>query len=84
MLKELKKNETSLSEDLHNYCDEFKAFNERCDRLCEAFVNIAAHHESISSYSVRGMKHNAQWIKYRINELRERLLAIYERSLNER
>ncbi|WP_316365548.1 hypothetical protein [Candidatus Thiodiazotropha sp. CDECU1] len=83
MFKGLQKKPHSLTDDLHHYCDEFTEFNRRCERLCEALTEIATHHESISSYSVRGMRYNANWLKYRINDFNRRLRTLYERALDE-
>jgi hypothetical protein len=69
-------------DELRHYCDEFSEFNRRCECLCKALADIATHHESISSFSVRGMRHNANWLKYRIGELNSRLHELYEKALN--
>ncbi|PVV05567.1 MAG: hypothetical protein B6D77_19140 [gamma proteobacterium symbiont of Ctena orbiculata] len=83
MFKEREKKPSSLSDELRHYCDELSEFNLRCDRLCKALADIATHHESISSYSVRGMRYNANWLKYRINDFNRRLRTLYERALDE-
>ncbi len=72
-----------FTEELRRYCDEFAAFSQRCERLCQALTEIANHHESISSFSIRGMGHNASWLKYRINEFNKRLHALHERAARE-
>ncbi|MEJ2612717.1 MAG: hypothetical protein P8179_22330 [Candidatus Thiodiazotropha sp.] len=69
----MRSNKPHINEKLHTYCVEFSEFNKRCEKLCNAFANIATHHESISSYSVRGMQQNAKWLKYRINEFKTKL-----------
>jgi uncharacterized protein YdcH (DUF465 family) len=65
--------ELSINKDLRSYSNEFAEFNDRCEKLCDEFEHIAINHESISSYSVRGMKENAVWLKNRINELNLKL-----------
>jgi hypothetical protein len=82
MFKERENNSDSLTDELRLYCDELSEFNRRCERLCEAISAIATHHESISSFSVRGMRHNANWLKYRINEFNHRLQNLYEKTLD--
>ncbi|MEW8027093.1 MAG: hypothetical protein AB2792_10095 [Candidatus Thiodiazotropha sp.] len=83
MFKGRTKKPDSLSDELRHYCDELSEFNQRCERLCEALAEIATHHESISSYAVRGMRHNANWLKYRVNDFTKRLHTLYERALDE-
>jgi hypothetical protein len=83
MYKERVKTPASLSDELRHYCDELSAFSLRCDRLCEALADIATDHESISSFAIRGMRHNADWLKYRVNDFNERLCALYEKTLND-
>jgi hypothetical protein len=83
MFKDRKNKTDSLKDELRLCCDELTEFNRRCERLCEALAEIATHHESISSFSVRGMRHNANWLKYRVNDLNRRLHALYEKALNE-
>ncbi|MES9969048.1 MAG: hypothetical protein ABW092_03380 [Candidatus Thiodiazotropha sp.] len=83
MFKETAKQTRSLSDELRLYCDELSEFSQRCERLCQALAEIAAHHESISSYAVRGMGHNANWLKYRVNDFNQRLQALYQRVLDE-
>ncbi|MCG7995529.1 MAG: hypothetical protein JAZ06_08945 [Candidatus Thiodiazotropha taylori] len=68
----------SYSNRLKSYCDEFSEFNLRCEQLCRAFDHIATHHDSISSFSVRGMKQNALWLKWRMKEMEQKLTRIYE------
>ncbi|MES9991574.1 MAG: hypothetical protein ABW098_06435 [Candidatus Thiodiazotropha sp.] len=77
------KQPASLGEELRRYCNEFSEFNHRCERLCQALEEIAKHHQSISSFSVRGMGHNAKWLKYRISEFSRRLRALQQRALRE-
>ena len=79
----LKKNKPLLTEELYAYCHEFAEFNERCERLCNAFASIATHHETISSYSVRGMKQNAKWLKKRMNEMKVKLENLCDESLSD-
>jgi hypothetical protein len=83
MFKEREKTMDSLSDELRHYCDELSEFNQRCERLCEALADIATHHESISSFSIRGMRHNANWLKYRVDDFSRRLHILYERALND-
>ena len=83
MIKERENKADSLSDELRHYCDELSEFNQRCEQLCGALEDIATHHESISSFSVRGMRHNANWLKYRVNDFNRRLRALYEKALNE-
>jgi hypothetical protein len=83
MYKEREKNSDSLMDELRLYCDELSEFNLRCERLCQALAEIATHHESISSFSVRGMRHNANWLKYRVDDFNRRLCAMYEKAINE-
>jgi hypothetical protein len=73
----------ALTDELRRYCDEFAEFSQRCDRLCKALADISNNHESISGYSIRGMRHNAYWLKYRVNEFSRRLQALHERALRE-
>jgi hypothetical protein len=80
MFNEREKNPESLTDELRHYCDELSEFNRRCERLCEAIAAIATHHESISSFSVRGMRHNANWLKYRVNDFNRRLRNLYEKA----
>jgi hypothetical protein len=84
MFKDRENKTDSLSDELRHYCDELSEFDRRCERLCKALAEIATHHESISSFSVRGMRHNANWLKYRVNDFSRRLHALYEKTLNER
>jgi hypothetical protein len=83
MIKDREHKPESLKDELRHYCDELSEFNRRCERLCEALAEIATHHESISSFSIRGMRHNANWLKYRVNDFNRRLRMLYEKSLNE-
>ncbi|MEW8300965.1 MAG: hypothetical protein AB2712_19145 [Candidatus Thiodiazotropha sp.] len=83
MFKGSGKKTASLSDELQFYCHEFKEFNRRCERICSALAEIANQHESISSYSVRGMRHNATWLKYRIEAFSRQLQALYERAHRE-
>jgi hypothetical protein len=83
MFKDREKNTDSLKDELRLYCDELSEFSRRCERLCKALAEIDTHHESISSFSVRGMRHNANWLKYRVNDFNRRLHAIYEKAINE-
>jgi hypothetical protein len=83
MYKERETNPDSLTDELRLYCDELSKFNLRCERLCEALAAIATHHESISSFSVRGMRHNANWLKYRVSDFNRRLQNLYEKALND-
>lgn len=83
MFKESENNLDSLCEELRHYCDELSEFNRRCERLCQALADIATHHESISSFSVRGMRGNANWLRYRINDFNKRLYTLYEKALDE-
>ena len=69
-----------LSDRLQSYCHEFSEFNQRCEQLCNAFDNIATHHDRISSYAVRGMKHNAIWLKLRMQEMEQKLNLLCEES----
>jgi hypothetical protein len=73
MIKEKENKPDSLKNELRLYCDELTEFNRRCERLCEALADITTHHESISSFSVRGMRHNANWLKYHVNDFSRRL-----------
>lgn len=84
MFKEREKHPDSLSEELRRYCDELTEFNRRCERLCEALAEIATHHESISSFAIRGMRYNANWLKYRVNDFSRRLHILHEKLLKER
>ncbi|ODB82411.1 hypothetical protein A3195_19825 [Candidatus Thiodiazotropha endoloripes] len=70
----------SYSDRLKIYCDEFSEFNLRCEQLCRAFDHIATHHDSISSFSVRGMKQNALWLKWRMQEMEQKLTRLYEET----
>jgi hypothetical protein len=83
MIKEREKTSDSLSDELRDYCEELTEFNQRCERLCEALAEIATHHESISGFAIRGMRHNANWLKYRINDFNRRLRVLYEKVLSE-
>jgi hypothetical protein len=83
MFKEREIKTGSLSDELRHYCDELSEFNQRCERLCKALAEIATHHESISSFSIRGMRHNANWLKYRVNDFNRRLQALYEKAVDE-
>jgi hypothetical protein len=83
MYKERVNTPDSISNELRHYCDELSEFNRRCERLCEALAEIATHHESISSFAIRGMRHNANWLRYRVNDFNRRLCALYEKSLND-
>jgi hypothetical protein len=83
MFRERDNSPDSLTNELRRYCDEFSEFNRRCERLCEALADIATHHESISSFSVHGMRHNANWLKYRISDLNSRLHELYEKTRND-
>ncbi|MBT2972161.1 MAG: hypothetical protein B6D72_05065 [gamma proteobacterium symbiont of Ctena orbiculata] len=83
MFKGSGKKPASLTDELQYYCHEFNEFNQRCERICKALAEIANQHESISSYSVRGMRHNATWLKYRINEFSRQLQALHERAHRE-
>jgi hypothetical protein len=83
MFKEGEKNPDSITDELRLYCDELSEFNRRCERLCEALAAIATHHGSISSFSVRGMRHNANWLKYRVNDFNRRLQNLYEKALDD-
>ena len=83
MYRERDNSPDSLMDELRHYCDEFSEFNRRCERLCEALADIATHHQSISSFSVRGMRHNANWLKYRVNDFNSRLHDLYEKALND-
>jgi hypothetical protein len=83
MFKERETNPDSLTDELRLYCDELSEFNLRCERLCGALAAIATHHESISSFSVRGIRHNANWLKYRVSDFNLRLQNLYEKVLND-
>jgi hypothetical protein len=74
------KEELSYTTKLKNYCDEFSEFNQRCEQLCRAFDHIATHHDAISSFSVRGMKQNALWLKWRMKEMELKLTRLYEET----
>jgi hypothetical protein len=69
-----------LSDRLQSYCHEFTEFNQRCEQLCNAFENIATDHDRISSYAVRGMKHNAIWLKLRMQEMEQKLKQLCKES----
>jgi hypothetical protein len=69
---------------LQAYCVEFSEFNKRCEQLCNAFDNIATHHDSISSFAVRGMKQNAVWLKKRMNEMKQKLESLCHDSYTDK
>ncbi len=72
----MRREKPCIKNQLHIYFDEFEEFNKRCEKLCNAFESIATDHDSISSYSVRGMKVNAYWLKSRVNELKLKLESL--------
>ncbi|MES9941358.1 MAG: hypothetical protein ABW104_19215 [Candidatus Thiodiazotropha sp. 6PLUC2] len=75
---ELSKKYPTHSNRLKRYCNEFSEFNDRCEQLCNAFEHIATHHDTISSFAVRGMKQNALWLKRRMKEMEQKLETLCE------
>ncbi|VAW66552.1 hypothetical protein MNBD_GAMMA10-3052 [hydrothermal vent metagenome] len=67
---------TLLSEALLDYYDEFADFNENCAFLCDAFSSLVDNHELLDQTSIHGFARNADWIKKRTGELKEKLKQI--------
>jgi hypothetical protein len=83
MIKGLQKKPSSLTNDLRHYYDEFTVFNNRCVRLCKALALITNQRESFNSYSIRGMRHNINWLQHRVDEFNRKLNTLYEKALRE-
>lgn len=81
MLKGHIETRLTFTQKLEIYCNEFSEFNERSERLCNAFEDIATHHDSISSYAVRGMKQNARWLKRNMGEMEQKLKLLCKEAL---
>jgi hypothetical protein len=78
LLKGSTDTQLTFAQKLEIYCNEFSEFYERSERLCNAFEDIATHHDSISSYAVRGMKQNARWLKRNMGEIEQKLELLYK------
>ncbi|MES9861266.1 MAG: hypothetical protein ABW157_08515 [Candidatus Thiodiazotropha sp. LLP2] len=78
-MEAIKKHPATINK-LISYCDEFSEFNHRCEQLCNAFDHIATHHDTISSFAVRGMKQNALWLKKQMREMELKLEILREEA----
>lgn len=72
-----------LYTEILNLYDEFADFSEQCAFLCDAYVSLALYTESMDRKTVNGMERSTRWLKYRVEEIKERLRIIHQRSVKE-
>ncbi len=70
----------ALSSQLLAFYDDFSEFNDYLAFLCDAFASVSSIDGGPDDNSLHGMKRSAQWMKERMEQLKNELQVIQENS----
>ncbi len=74
----------ALSGQLLAFYDDFSEFNDYAAFLCDAFASVASIEGGLDESSLPGMKRSAQWLKERMEQLKNELQQIQENAAGKR
>ena len=76
-----KPRKASLAKDLVQFYDEFAEFHDYCAFLCDAVACLAADEDGLDPSTRMGVQRYSQWLKQRVQELKQELRRIQEKSV---
>ena len=71
---------SSLSDDLLQFYNEFAEFNEYHAFFCDAFAGVVADDEVLDTTTLHGIYRCSRWMKLRMEEFKARLEAMERKS----
>lgn len=78
-----KTEENILALDLLHFYDEFVEFHDYCAFLCDAFSCLATEEDGLDDSTAMGLIRFSGWMKHRVENLKQELKQIQERSYTE-